>query len=147
MAFILPVSTLLHFYFSLRYLLRSKLVLFSIKFLSATKNIFLSIAYDAQISSLVVVEHNMYIGTSFGCLIICDAVTMVPRLSLRCYEELIDTIIPLRMITNRNRDENDKKLVLSCGRKCLDFWIRNVDRKKRIVSKEMTILTWSNSPR
>lgn len=104
-------------------------------------------AYDAQISSLVVVEHNMYIGTSFGCLIICDAVTMVPRLSLRCYEELIDTIIPLRMITNRNRDENDKKLVLSCGRKCLDFWIRNVDRKKRIVSKEMTILTWSNSPR
>jgi len=100
---------------------------------------------DAQISSLSIVEDRMYVGTSFGCLLICNAYTMELQLSVRCYEELIDTIIPLRMITSRNRDENEKKLVICCGRKCLDHWTRNVGRKKKIVSKEMTILTWANS--
>ena len=112
-----------------------------------TRNLFLTlfVASEAQISSLVIVENSMYVGTTFGCLIICDAITMIPRLSLRCYEELMDTLIPLRMVSSRNRDDNEKKLVLSCGRKCLDCWIRNVDRKRRIISKEMTILTWTTT--
>jgi len=103
-------------------------------------------APDAQICSLIVVEEQMYVGTTFGCFLVCDAYgEMALRSSVRCYDELIDTIVPLRMITSRNPDESRKKLVLTCGRKCLDAGIRNIDRRKRIVSKETTMLVWTHT--
>ena len=88
----------------------------------------------------------MYVGTSFGCLFICDAVSMDVLSSVRCYEELIDIIIPLRMTASRNYEYN-RKLVISGGRKCLDYWARKVKKEKTkgIASMEMTILTWSHS--
>lgn len=86
----------------------------------------------------------MYVGTSFGCLLICDAVSMDVLSSVRCYEELIDIIIPLRMIASRNYEYN-RKLVISGGRKCLDYWARKLVKKKGIASIEMTLLTWSHS--
>ncbi|XP_066912686.1 leucine-rich repeat serine/threonine-protein kinase 1-like isoform X2 [Clytia hemisphaerica] len=102
-------------------------------------------APDAQIVSLVVVEKQLYVGTTAGCLLVCDAMGhMVPRLSVRCYDEFVDAIIPLRMITSRNPDESRKRLVLTCGRKCLDAGIRIIDRKKSIVGKENTFLVWAH---
>ena len=87
----------------------------------------------------------MYIGTTTGCFLICDAFdNMVPRMSIRCYDDFIDTIVPLRMIVSRNPEDSSKKLVLTCGRKCLEAGIRNIDRTKQVYDNETTILVWTH---
>ena len=87
----------------------------------------------------------MYIGTTTGCFLICDALdNMVPQMSIRCYNDFIDTIIPLRMIVSRNPEESSKKLILTCGRKCLEAGIRNIDRTKQVYDNETTILVWTH---
>lgn len=93
----------------------------------------------------MIAENQMYIGTTTGCFLICDALdNMVPRMSIRCYDDFIDTIVPLRMIVSRNNEESSKKLVLTCGRKCLEAGIRNIDRTKQVCDNETTILVWTH---
>lgn len=104
-------------------------------------------ASNAQISALVIVENTMFVGTRFGCLFICNATSMTLRLSLRCYEECIESIIPLRMIAGRNREDSEKKLVITSGKKCFDGWIRPMNMKRRrgdFNKSDSTLLTWNS---
>nr|XP_047128450.1 leucine-rich repeat serine/threonine-protein kinase 1 [Hydra vulgaris] len=98
---------------------------------------------DAYIQSVVIVENNMYVGTSSGSFYICDAQTMVPHTWLKCYKELINFIIPFRMKTGAN-GENEEKLILTCGQNYLDQWWRKTDHidSNNTSSAEMTVLIW-----
>ncbi|XP_065648790.1 leucine-rich repeat serine/threonine-protein kinase 1 isoform X3 [Hydra vulgaris] len=96
---------------------------------------------DAYIQSLVIVENNMYVGTSSGSFYICDAQTMVPHTWLKCYKESISFITPFRMKTGAN-GEKEEKLVLTCGQNYLDQWWRKTDHINFTSSAEMTVLIW-----
>ena len=100
-------------------------------------------ARDAQINVILVVENELYIGTSSGHLMICESMSLTPILSLRCFSEQIDYLIPLQMtLNNRGSSGRQKeKLVLCSGRGCLDKWNKG-KRKRPADKKNCTILTW-----
>ena len=92
---------------------------------------------------IAVVEDELYIGTNFGVMIICDGMSLTPISSIRCFSERIGCIIPLQMsFTNRGLSGSHRdRLVLCSGKGCLDRWNRG-KRKRPADKKNITLLTW-----
>ncbi|XP_065057929.1 leucine-rich repeat serine/threonine-protein kinase 1-like isoform X2 [Rhopilema esculentum] len=100
-------------------------------------------ALHAQVNTIVVVENEVYIGTSFGCLIICESMSLTPLQSIRCYAERLDYIIPLQMMLNSrgNTGRHKERMLLCSGRACLDKWNKGKNTRQS-NSSNCTILSW-----
>ena len=48
-----------------------------------------------QVASMTVYDHKLYIGTSWGCLIIAEAYSMRPITVFRPYSEEVQAILPI----------------------------------------------------
>lgn len=48
-----------------------------------------------QVAAMTVYDHKLYIGTSWGCLIIAEAYSMRPITVFRPYSEEVQAIIPI----------------------------------------------------
>ncbi len=91
---------------------------------------------------MVVVEDHLYLGTTFGCMIVCDSMSLTPLSTIRCYIESLDYLIPMQMTLNRgNTGQHKEQLVLASGRNCLDKW--NKDKRKGTTNgNQSRLLTW-----
>ena len=51
--------------------------------------------FFVQVAAMTVYDHKLYIGTSWGCLIIAEAYSMRPITVFRPYSEEVQAIIPI----------------------------------------------------
>lgn len=71
----------------------------------------------AQVNSLLAVDKELYIGTSYGCILVCNNISLMVYTIIRCHDESVKHLLPL--VTTPvvpSRGEQAKALVLSCGR-------------------------------
>lgn len=53
------------------------------------------IEYCQQVASMAIYDQKLYVGTSWGCLIIAEALTMRPITVFRPFSEEVQAIIPI----------------------------------------------------
>ncbi|RWS17099.1 Leucine-rich repeat serine/threonine-protein kinase 1-like protein [Dinothrombium tinctorium] len=77
-----------------------------------------------QITSIAVMDKELFIGTTGGCLIVVEASTMRPVTVFRPYEEEIQIIVPFKAKNQfefnvnkvENEEMNQKKFILTVGK-------------------------------
>lgn len=70
-------------------------------------------------NSLLAVDKELYIGTSFGCILVCNNLSLMVYTIIRCHDESVKHLLPLvttPVVTPHSASEQTKALVLSCGR-------------------------------
>lgn len=67
-----------------------------------------------QITTLAVVDDEVYIGTTWGCLIICEKSSLRPMTIFRPYDDDVRCIIPLRV--SRSSEDEPETVVVTVGR-------------------------------
>lgn len=67
-----------------------------------------------QITTLAVVDDEVYIGTTWGCLIICEKISLRPMTIFRPYDDDVRCIIPLRV--SRSSEDEPETVVVTVGR-------------------------------
>ncbi|XP_070508188.1 leucine-rich repeat serine/threonine-protein kinase 1 isoform X2 [Chironomus tepperi] len=77
-----------------------------------------------QISSLAVLNNELYIGTTWGCLIIVEKMMLRPITVFRPFEEDLLSIIPLPSLT-----DSDPSLIVTIGRSYRSLIDRYTDAK------------------
>ena len=78
-----------------------------------------SSASRAQVNSLLAVDKELYIGTSWGCILVCNNLSLMVYTVIRCHDESVKILLPL--VTTpapplHTSSEQRRALVLSCGR-------------------------------
>jgi len=69
-----------------------------------------------QVSSLVVLNEELYIGTTWGCIIIAEKSTLRPITIFRPYEQEVKLIVPLAMPKSVNDSHENTSLIATIGR-------------------------------
>lgn len=69
---------------------------------------------NLQVTSLAVLNEELYIGTTWGCIIIVERLSLRPITIFRPYEEEVRSIVPLSL--SKNGSENDNHLIATIGR-------------------------------
>ena len=76
---------------------------------------------DSQVLSLLVVNRELYIGTSSGCYLVCNSLSLLVYSVIRCHKTL-ECLLPLTttpVTWNTGNEETQKehsRLVLTCGK-------------------------------
>lgn len=76
-------------------------------------------ASRAQVNSLLAVDKELYIGTSWGCILVCNNLSLMVYTVIRCHDETVKHLLPLvttPVVSPNSAGEQTKALVLSCGR-------------------------------
>ncbi|XP_066246944.1 leucine-rich repeat serine/threonine-protein kinase 1 isoform X1 [Euwallacea similis] len=71
---------------------------------------------NCQVSTLVVLNDELYIGTTWGCVIIAEKSTLRPITIFRPYEQEVKLIVPLSMPKNTNDSSENTPLIATIGR-------------------------------
>ncbi|KAJ8942684.1 hypothetical protein NQ314_010008 [Rhamnusium bicolor] len=71
---------------------------------------------NCQVTSLVVLNEELYIGTTWGCVIIAERCTLRPITIFRPYEEEVRAIVPLVMGKSSNGSHDNTPLIATIGR-------------------------------
>ena len=73
--------------------------------------------------SLLVVNRELYIGTSSGCFLVCNSLSLLVYSVIRCHKTSLECLLPLTTTPvswNVGTDESSQKehtrLVLTCGK-------------------------------
>lgn len=67
-----------------------------------------------QITTVAVVDEEVYIGTTWGCLIICEKSSLRPMTVFRPYDDDVRCIVPLRV--SRSSEDAPETVVVTVGR-------------------------------
>lgn len=95
-----------------------------------------------QIASMAILENKLYIGTSWGCLVVVDAVSMRPLSVFRPFSEGIQAIIPIIPPTPK---ASRQPLMVTLGKGYRSLIGRFVpDRRLRLSSEEGELLVESD---
>lgn len=73
----------------------------------------------AQVNSLLAVDKELYIGTSYGCILVCNNISLMVYTVIRCHDESVKHLLPLvttPVVPSHSGGEQTRALVLSCGR-------------------------------
>jgi len=76
-------------------------------------------ASRAQVNSLLAVDKELYIGTSWGCILVCNNLSLMVYTVIRCHDESVKNLLPLvttPVASPHSTGEQTKALVLSIGR-------------------------------
>ncbi|XP_060525729.1 leucine-rich repeat serine/threonine-protein kinase 1 isoform X2 [Cylas formicarius] len=71
---------------------------------------------NCQVSSLVVLDEELYIGTTWGCVIIAEKSSLRPITIFRPYEEEVKVIVPLAVPKSVNGSHDNTSLIATIGR-------------------------------
>ncbi|XP_019766471.2 leucine-rich repeat serine/threonine-protein kinase 1 isoform X4 [Dendroctonus ponderosae] len=71
---------------------------------------------NCQVSTLVVLNDEIYIGTTWGCVIIAEKSTLRPITIFRPYEEEVKLIVPLAVPKSINESHENTPLIATIGR-------------------------------
>lgn len=72
--------------------------------------------YFEQVTSLVILNDELYIGTTWGCIIIAEKNTLRPVTIFRPYEEEVRAIVPLTVAKSNNGSYDNTPMVATIGR-------------------------------
>lgn len=67
-----------------------------------------------QITAVAVVDEEVYIGTTWGCLIVCEKGSLRPMTIFRPYDDDVRCIVPLRV--SRSSEDDPETVVVTVGR-------------------------------
>nr|CAH7742533.1 unnamed protein product [Callosobruchus chinensis] len=70
---------------------------------------------NCQVTSLVVLNNEIYIGTTWGCIIIAERHTLRPITIFRPYEEEVRAIVPLTMGKSTSDSQDNTSLIATIG--------------------------------
>ncbi|KAK3754844.1 hypothetical protein QZH41_011321, partial [Actinostola sp. cb2023] len=70
----------------------------------------------AQVNSLLAVDKELYIGTSWGCILVCNNLTLAVYSVIRSHEETVSYLLPLVSSPVGMHSNSHNSLVMSCGR-------------------------------
>lgn len=65
---------------------------------------------------MAVLDNDLYIGTTWGCIIIAESTTLRPITIFRPYEEDVKAIIPLSKVKSSNDSYDKSPLLATVGR-------------------------------
>ncbi|XP_017772148.1 PREDICTED: leucine-rich repeat serine/threonine-protein kinase 1 isoform X5 [Nicrophorus vespilloides] len=71
---------------------------------------------NCQVTSLAVLNDELYIGTTWGCIIIAERATLRPITIFRPYEEDVRAIVPLSRCKSSNESHDNTPLIATIGR-------------------------------
>ncbi|XP_049820088.1 leucine-rich repeat serine/threonine-protein kinase 1 isoform X2 [Aethina tumida] len=71
---------------------------------------------NCQVTSLVILNTDLYIGTTWGCVIIAERSTLRPVTIFRPYEEEVRAIVPLAQCKNVSGRQENTPLIATIGR-------------------------------
>ncbi|CAH2012003.1 unnamed protein product [Acanthoscelides obtectus] len=71
---------------------------------------------NCQVTSLVALNNELYIGTTWGCIIIAERATLRPITIFRPYEEEVRAIVPLMMGKSTSDVHENAPLIATIGR-------------------------------
>ncbi|XP_076250430.1 leucine-rich repeat kinase isoform X2 [Rhynchophorus ferrugineus] len=89
---------------------------------------------NCQVSSLVVLNDEIYIGTTWGCVIIAEKNTLRPATIFRPYEEEVKLIIPLALSKSNNGSHDNTPLIATIGRGYRNLLSRYTDVTLPIIT-------------
>ena len=116
------------------------------------------IAGSCQLTALTILEDRceLYIGTTWGCIIIVEANTMRPITVFRPYEEEVKAIIPFNPLRERSKSDSNesldktysqKSLVATIGKGYRSLFNRflHLDKNKTITQRGLHSILWSTT--
>ena len=73
--------------------------------------------------SLLVVNRELYIGTSSGCFLVCNSLSLLVYSVIRCHKTSLECLLPLtttpvawNLGTEESSQKEHNRLVLTCGK-------------------------------
>jgi hypothetical protein len=73
--------------------------------------------------SLLVVNRELYIGTSSGCFLVCNSLSLLVYSVIRCHKISLECLLPLtttpvtwNLGTEESSQKEHSRLVLTCGK-------------------------------
>lgn len=69
-----------------------------------------------KVTSLAVLNDELYIGTTWGCIIIAERLSLRPITIFRPYEEEVKAIVPLVTYKNLNENNENVPLIATIGK-------------------------------
>ena len=72
-------------------------------------------AVRAQVNSLLAVDKELYIGTNWGCILICDNLSLTVYSVIRCHEEILSYLLPLVSSSVGMHSDTHNAMVMSFG--------------------------------
>lgn len=69
-----------------------------------------------KVTSLAVLNDELYIGTTWGCIIIAERLSLRPITIFRPYEEEVKAIVPLVTYQNSNENNENVPLIATIGK-------------------------------
>lgn len=80
----------------------------------------------SQVLSLLVVNRELFIGTTSGCFLVCNSLSLLVYTVVRCHESSLECLLPLTTTTTtpmtwsvgneESCQEEHSRLVLTCGK-------------------------------
>ena len=77
----------------------------------------------SQVLSLLVVNRELFIGTTSGSFLVCNSLSLLVYSVIRCHESLLDCLLPLTTTpgtwnvgAEESSREEHTRLVLTCGK-------------------------------
>ncbi|XP_045460940.1 leucine-rich repeat serine/threonine-protein kinase 1 [Harmonia axyridis] len=89
-----------------------------------------------QVSSMAVLGNEIYIGTTWGCIIVAESYTLRPITIFRPYEEEVRAIVPLSFSKNSEKQKNS--LIATIGRGYRNLLTRYTDVQINNLSNSLT---------
>lgn len=71
---------------------------------------------ESQVLSLLVVNRELYIGTSSGCFLVCDSLRLLVYSVIRCHKTSLECLLPLTTKPWNSSQKEHSKLVLTRGK-------------------------------
>lgn len=69
------------------------------------------------------VNRELYIGTSSGCFLVCDSLTLLVYSVIRCHKTTLESLLPLTTTpvtwnvgTEESSQKEHNRLVMTCGK-------------------------------
>ncbi|KAL3278816.1 hypothetical protein HHI36_016337 [Cryptolaemus montrouzieri] len=99
-----------------------------------------------QVSSMAILNNDIYIGTTWGCIIIAERSTLRPITIFRPYEEEVKAIVPLSFSNNVGGIQKNTPLISTIGRGYRNLLSRYTDVQINNLNNLMSPLAASNVP-
>ncbi|KAK9885098.1 hypothetical protein WA026_009320 [Henosepilachna vigintioctopunctata] len=97
-----------------------------------------------QVSSMAILDKDIYIGTTWGCVILAERSTLRPITIFRPYEEEVKAIVPLHFSHTNNTVGENIPLIATIGRGYRNLLSRYTDSSVNNISNLMSPSTSTN---
>lgn len=98
-----------------------------------------------KVTSLAVLNDELYIGTTWGCVIIAERLSLRPVTIFRPYEEEVKAIVPLVTYKNSNENNENVPLIATIGKGYRSLLSRYTDASVSVANTLQSPVSASSS--